>query len=204
MKRVVIKVGSGVVYGRSGRFAGVRFSKIAEQVASIRNHHVHVVFVMSGAVALGTRCHVSKIDDRERRHAAAIGQIVLVSGVRAVFHRCGLTAAQVLVSVNDDGSVSEAAHVRRTIDTCFVEGTVPVLNGNDPASQLVNNDILAAKVAELISADQVLILTTPNGSPYSVGGREAKEQASRMLAGAGIPLKVLDGRIRNAILENVL
>jgi len=106
--------------------------------------------------------------------------------------------------VNDDGSVSEAAHVRRTIDTCFVEGTVPVLNGNDPASQLVNNDILAAKVAELISADQVLILTTPNGSPYSVGGREAKEQASRMLAGAGIPLKVLDGRIRNAILENVL
>ena len=203
MKRVVIKIGSGVVYGRSGKFARARFGRVVEQIRWLQKHKTEVLCVVSGAVALGARGR--EVDsDRARRHAAAIGQARLIAGICASFHQHGLTVAQLLVTVESNGSIFGAGRIHDTIEKCVSECHVPVINGNDPTSLLVNNDTLVVRIAELVSADQILILTTAKGSPYSVGGRETKSKALEMSQALGIPLLIKDSNVRNVVVNSVL
>ncbi|MBV9159478.1 MAG: hypothetical protein JO019_02685, partial [Candidatus Kaiserbacteria bacterium] len=104
MKRVVIKVGSGIVYGRSGHFAATRFRAIASQIEWLTKNRVEPILVVSGAVALGARmCEVH--DEDSRRYAAALGTSTLTRGVDAALRIRKLRAAHFLIAADSEAEL---------------------------------------------------------------------------------------------------
>jgi glutamate 5-kinase len=170
-RRVVIKIGSALfVDPRTGTLDRAWLEGVCADIAAMRKADQEVVIVSSGAVALGSR--ELKLDTRraglqDKQAAAAAGQILLAHAYYDVLGRFGITAAQVLLTLDDSESRRRYLNASNTFATLLAYGAVPVVNENDTVAtqelRYGDNDRLAARVAQMVSADTLVLLSDIDG-----------------------------------------
>jgi glutamate 5-kinase len=170
-RRLVIKIGSALfVDPQTGTLDRGWLEGVCADVADLRREGKEVVIVSSGAVALGTR--ELKLDPRRARledsqAAAAAGQILLAHAYQEVLAGFGLSAAQVLLTIDDSESRKRYLNASRTLLTLLSYGAVPVINENDTVAtqelRYGDNDRLAARVAQMVSAECLVLLSDIDG-----------------------------------------
>jgi len=170
-KRIVVKIGSALLVDRaSGRLRATWLNSIADDIASLVGQGREVVLVSSGAIALGR--HVmglarGALELEQSQAAAAVGQISLASAWQDVFRARGLTAAQVLLTLGDTEERRRYLNARRTMDTLLAHKVIPVVNENDTVAtaeiRYGDNDRLSARVASMMSADCLVLLSDIDG-----------------------------------------
>ena len=168
--RIVVKLGSALlVDADSGEANRTTFTAVAADVARIRKSGRQVLLVSSGAGALGRRRLGLKKRSSlpEKQAAAAVGQSLLMRAWEEAFSPHGLTCAQILVTPDDTEVRSRWLNARATIETLLSLNAVPVINENDTVAteeiRYGDNDRLAARVAQMIGADGLVLLSDIDG-----------------------------------------
>jgi glutamate 5-kinase len=170
-KCLVIKVGSALLADEAtGDVRKKWLQALAADVADARKRNQDVVLVSSGAIAVG-RQHLKlrpgKLRLEEKQAAAATGQIRLAHAYQEALARHGITVAQVLLTLDDTEDRRRYINGRETIRTLLKLGAVPVINENDTVAtneiRFGDNDRLAARVAAMIGADTLVLLSTIDG-----------------------------------------
>jgi glutamate 5-kinase len=188
---LIIKIGSGIVLTQSGEFNWRGMHPVIGRVKAMVQSGMQVILVLSGSVAHGRWAAESRADFYPQV-AASYGWSQLTAELSAVFLE--LPISPLLLCTTPEGDIERSESVLDFLLRALECGFVPVLNEFD-ALQLNGfggNDLLAAKVAILLGAERVVILTTPNDSPFGVGGREAKETALALLRDNGISAYVVN------------
>jgi glutamate 5-kinase len=170
-RRVVVKVGSALLVERStGRVNRAWLETLAADVAALRARGQEVVLVSSGAIALGRRqldLGRGRLRLEESQAAAAVGQIRLAHAWKEVLEKHEFTVAQVLVTLGDTEVRRRYLNARNTLDTLLKLGAIPVINENDTVAtaeiRYGDNDRLAARVAQMASADCLVLLSDVDG-----------------------------------------
>jgi len=170
-QRLVVKIGSALVVDaaeaapRSGWLAGV-----AADIAALRARGTEIIVVSSGAIALARRAlglAQPRLRLEEKQAAAAVGQIRLAQAWSEALSGRGLTAAQLLLTLEDTEDRRRYLNARATLLTLLGLGCVPVINENDSIAtteiRFGDNDRLAARVAEMVQADQLILLSDIDG-----------------------------------------
>jgi len=170
-RRVVVKIGSSLLIdGAKNEIRHPWLLALIEDVVACRARGQEVVLVSSGSVALGRR--VLKIHDgalklEESQAAAACGQVRLMHAYQQILAWHDLGAAQVLLTLADTEERQAYLNVRATLRNLLGLGTVPVINENDtvatPMRRYGDNDRLAARVAAMIEADCLILLSDIDG-----------------------------------------
>jgi len=170
-RRVVIKVGSALlVEAATGRLNLGWLESLAADVARLRSRGQDVLLVSSGAIALGRRhlgLEAGKLKLEESQAAAAVGQISLAHAWKEVLEQHRLTVAQILLTFGDTEERRRYLNARATLSTLLKLGAVPVINENDTVAtaeiRYGDNDRLAARVAQMMSADCLVLLSDVDG-----------------------------------------
>ncbi|MFS0820857.1 glutamate 5-kinase [Bacillus sp. 1P02SD] len=169
-KRVVIKIGSSSLTSRHGEISKRKLEKIANEIAQLKDAGHEVVLVSSGAVAAGYRklgCLKRPDSLPEKQAAASIGQGLLIETYSHLFLSHGYVASQILILRSDFLDESRYQNVHNTLNVLLERGIIPIVNENDTLSterlNFGDNDTLAAKVAGLVDADQLVILSDIDG-----------------------------------------
>jgi glutamate 5-kinase len=170
-RRIVVKIGSSLLVDRaSGELKSAWLATLADDVAALVAAGRQVIIVSSGAIALGR--HVlgfakGTLELEKSQAAAAVGQISLAGAYQAVFKARGLAAAQILLTLGDTEERRRYLNARQTIDTLLAERAVPVVNENDTVAtaeiRYGDNDRLSARVASMMSADCLVLLSDVDG-----------------------------------------
>ncbi|WP_372781939.1 glutamate 5-kinase [Phenylobacterium sp.] len=168
-KRIVVKVGSALLVGAEGadrHWLGA----FAADVARLRARGQQVLVVSSGAVALGRRrlsLPKRALTLPEKQAAAAAGQSALMRAWEEALEPHGIHAAQVLLTRDDTEVRRRWLNARATVETLLALGVVPVVNENDTVVteeiRYGDNDRLAARVAQMIGADFLVLLSDVDG-----------------------------------------
>ncbi len=168
-KRIVVKVGSGVLSGgRDGLDPSV-LRRLAGEIARARACGDEILVVSSGAILAGReRLKLEKRPSVQlKQAAAAVGQSRLMRAWEAAFARPKITVAQVLLSGDDLHHRERYLNARNTLLTLLRLGVVPVVNENDTVAveeiKFGDNDGLSALVAGLVDANMLVLLTDQDG-----------------------------------------
>ena len=170
-RRVVVKIGSSLLVDeQTGDLRRDWLHALADDVVMLRNGGREVLIVSSGAIALGRR-HlglkpgVLRLEDSQA--AAATGQIRLAHAYEEALARHGVTVALILLTSHDTEQRRRYLNARSTLNTLLSRGAVPVVNENDTVAtdeiKVGDNDRLAARVAAMISADCLVMLSDVDG-----------------------------------------
>ncbi|NNG05358.1 MAG: glutamate 5-kinase [Inquilinus sp.] len=181
-RRLVVKIGSALLVEEpSGHIHRQWLNALADDVAAARARGQEVALVSSGAIATG-RQHLGltgrALRLEEKQAAAATGQIRLAHAYQEALARHDITTAQVLLTQEDTEARRRHLNARNTIVQLLALGAVPVINENDTVAtaeiRFGDNDRLAARVAQMISADTLVLLSDIDGlytaDPKSDGG----------------------------------
>ncbi|MGE0746386.1 MAG: glutamate 5-kinase [Rhodospirillales bacterium] len=170
-RRLVVKIGSALlVDGGTGALRRDWLEALGEDVAALRGRGVEVILVSSGAIAAG-RLHLGlprrALRLEEKQAAAATGQIRLAHAYQETLARHGITVAQILLTLADTEARRRHLNARSTLETLLKLGAVPVINENDTVAtdeiRFGDNDRLAARVAQMTSADTLVLLSDIDG-----------------------------------------
>jgi glutamate 5-kinase len=170
-RRLVVKIGSALVVDPARAAPrGAWLDGIATDIAALRGRGVDVIVVSSGAIALARRSLKltrKRLLLEEKQAAAAVGQIRLAQAWAEALSAHGLTAAQLLLTLDDTEDRRRYLNARATLTTLLGLGCVPVINENDSVAtaeiRFGDNDRLAARVAEMVGADQLVLLSDIDG-----------------------------------------
>ena len=170
VRRLVVKVGSGLVTTPGAGPDRRRITALADELAAARADTRDVVLVTSGAIATGMARLALPQRPRsipEKQAAAAVGQSALMRYYEAAFKRHGLAVGQVLLTAQDIGDRARYLNARNTLLSLLRFGVVPIVNENDTVAveeiKVGDNDNLSALVASLIEADLLVLLTDVDG-----------------------------------------
>jgi len=170
-KRVIVKIGSILLVDPDRGTVHRRWlESLAEDLARFRDRGQEVILVSSGAIAVGRR-HLElgsgKLRLQESQAAAATGMVRLAHAYQEVLAHHGMTVAQVLVTLDDSENRRRYINARNTLDTLLKLGAVPLINENDTVAtdeiRFGDNDRLAARVASMVSADVLVLLSHVDG-----------------------------------------
>jgi glutamate 5-kinase len=170
-KRVVVKIGSANLVDRTtGRVNRAWLETLAADTARLRARGQEVILVSSGAIALGRR-HLGlppgKLKLEESQAAAAVGQIRLAHAWKEVLDAHELAVAQILLTFGDTEERRRYLNARSTLSTLLKLGAIPLINENDTVAtseiRYGDNDRLAARVAQMMSADCLVLLSDVDG-----------------------------------------
>ncbi|HYM35089.1 MAG TPA: glutamate 5-kinase, partial [Steroidobacteraceae bacterium] len=170
-KRVVVKIGSALLVEQAtGRLNRAWLDTLAADIARLASRKQEVLLVSSGAIALGRRhleLPAGKLKLEESQAAAAVGQIRLAHAWKEVLDAHGLTVAQILLTFGDTEERRRYLNARSTLGALLKLGSVPLINENDTVAtseiRYGDNDRLAARVAQMISADCLVLLSDVDG-----------------------------------------
>ncbi|MCZ6606767.1 MAG: glutamate 5-kinase [Alphaproteobacteria bacterium] len=170
-RRVVVKIGSDLlVDDEHGTVHRHWLETLAEDLAVCRGRDQELVIVSSGAIALGRRyLRLSDGDLRleEKQAAAATGMVRLAHAYQEILEKHGMTVAQVLLTLDDSENRRRYINARNTLEVLLRAGAVPVINENDTVAtaeiRFGDNDRLAARVAQMASADLMVLLSDIDG-----------------------------------------
>jgi glutamate 5-kinase len=184
-RRLVLKFGSALLTD-DGAVRAAWLPTVAADIAACIAAGQQVLVVTSGAVALGRGVlglGNGKLPLPEKQAAAATGQIALAEAWRNVLAAHGLTAAQILVTLDDTENRRRHLNARHTLETLLARGAVPVINENDTVAtaeiRYGDNDRLAARVAQMAGADLLILFSDIDGL-YTADPR--KDPAAHHLA----------------------
>ena len=168
-KKIVIKLGSTTVVDSKGKFKKKWVTSLIKDIKKLRSGKDFVI-VSSGAIALGQKylkIQKRKIKLEMSQAIAAIGQIHLAGEFQELFEKFKLKTGQILISPDDTEQRKRALNVRGTFDNLFKLKAIPIVNENDTTAtseiKYGDNDRLAARVAQIIGADTLIILSDVNG-----------------------------------------
>ncbi len=201
-RRLIVKIGSSLlVDDTSGQVHRKWLDSLCDDLAACRARGQEVIVVSSGAVAVGRRQLGLKPPLRleEKQAAAATGQIRLAHAYQEALARHGITVAQVLLTLDDSEDRRRYINARNTLETLLRLGAVPVINENDTVAtaelRFGDNDRLAARVAQMISADALVLFSDidglytgdPRRDPEARFVPEVREMTPEIEAMAGDP-----------------
>ncbi|MBM3513839.1 MAG: glutamate 5-kinase [Alphaproteobacteria bacterium] len=201
-KRLVVKIGSALlVDDATGELHRGWLDALTDDVAALKKRGQEVVIVTSGAIAIGRGplgMRGRKLRLEEKQAAAATGQTRLTQAYQSSLDRHGITVAQVLVTIEDTESRRRFLNARSTLETLLTLGAVPVINENDTVAtseiRFGDNDRLAARVAQMIGADALVLLSDidglytadPRGNPDAKLVPQVRELTDEIKAMAGV------------------
>jgi glutamate 5-kinase len=170
-RRIVVKVGSSLlVDARAGKLNENWLASLTADLATLHGGKRDVLVVSSGAIALGRvvlKLPTGQLELEDSQAAAAVGQIALARTWTEALSRHGMTAGQVLVTLGDTEERRRYLNARSTIDRLLEWRAVPVINENDTVAtteiRYGDNDRLAARVATMVSADLLVLLSDVDG-----------------------------------------
>ena len=170
-KRIVVKIGSVLlVDDNSGTLHNAWLNSLGKDVAALRDRGHEVILVSSGAIALGRRylgLKPGELKLEEKQAAAAVGMVRLAQSYQETLNKFDLSVAQILLTLDDSENRRRYLNARSTIMTLLRVGVVPLINENDTIAtdeiRFGDNDQLAARVASMVSADLLILLSNING-----------------------------------------
>ncbi len=170
-QRLVIKIGSALLVDQgTGELRAGWLDGLAADVATLKSEGRDVIIVSSGSIALGRgilKLPSGVLSLEQSQAAAAVGQIRLARAYETALEPHGITAAQVLVTLEDSEDRRRYLNSRATLGTLLSLGVVPIVNENDTVAtdeiRFGDNDRLAAQVAALGSADALVLLSDVDG-----------------------------------------
>jgi len=178
--RLVIKVGSSLLVDDAGRLDHLWLESLSDDITRLTQAGHEILIVSSGAIAIGSSVlGINKQRARleELQAAAAAGQVELVQAYQAALGRHQLVAAQVLLTPDDTEDRRRFLNARRTLGKLLERSVVPVINENDTVAteeiRYGDNDRLAARIAQLVMADALLLLSDVDGFYTSDPGSNA-------------------------------
>jgi glutamate 5-kinase len=170
VRRLVVKVGSALLTEESGAIRLEWLHALADDLAACQARGQELLVVTSGAAAIGRRylgLTGTELRLEEKQAAAATGQGRLIHAWQEALAERGITAAQVLLTLDDTENRRRYLNARSTINTLMRLGAVPVINENDTVAtneiRFGDNDRLAARVAEMMTADALVLLSDIDG-----------------------------------------
>lgn len=170
-RRIVVKVGSALLVDQAtGRLNRAWLESFIDDLRRLRRRGQQVILVSSGAVALGRR-HLQlpkgPLALEQKQAAAAVGQIRLAHAYKELLEDDSITVAQVLLTLQDSEQRDRYLNARATLTTLLELGAIPVINENDTVAtseiRYGDNDRLAARVAQMASADCLVLLSDIDG-----------------------------------------
>lgn len=202
-RRLVVKIGSALLVDRAaGAIRAPWLAALAADIAGLRGRGCEVIIVSSGAVAIG-RTRAGLVDGtlalEQKQACAAIGQIHLAHAWQQALAAHGIGVAQMLLTLDDTEARRRHLNGRATLTALLALGQVPVINENDTiATQEIrfgDNDRLAARVAQMASADTAVLLSDidglytadPRKDPAARHIPEIRDLTPEILAMAGEP-----------------
>lgn len=226
----VIKAGTGVLTRVSdGTLDGSAVARLVTAIADLVDSGHRCLLVSSGAVGAGVSAfgldgYPSALVDRQA--CAAVGQARLMHTYESLFRSFDLSVAQVLLVGEDLRQENRSGYVKDTLQRLLAEpGIVPIINENDSVAveelRVGDNDMLSARVARLVGAERLILLTSVDGllhpetrelvsqvddvesvltfakdeqGKFSIGGMASKLQAVRLAVEAGIETHIAHGR----------
>ncbi len=233
-KIVVIKLGSSTVIDGKGKFKKLWVNSL---IKDIKNFFMKkdVVIVSSGAIALGQsylKIKQKKLKLEMSQAIASVGQIHLAEEFQKVFEKNRFKVGQILISPDDTEQRRRAINVKRTFENLFKLKAIPIVNENDTTAtteiKYGDNDRLAARVAQIIGADTLIILSDVDGlydksrkkklitevneinnktyslankkmNNYGSGGMITKLEAAKICVNAGCYMYIGNGKKNNPI-----
>jgi glutamate 5-kinase len=170
-RRLIVKIGSALLVDEAtGDIRRDWLAALVEDIARCRARGQDVLLVSSGAIAVGRR-HLGLVGRplklEEKQAAAATGQIRLAHAYLEALARHGISVAQILLTPDDTEERHRHLNARATLEQLLTLGAVPVINENDTIAtaeiRFGDNDRLAARVAQMISADTLVLLSDIDG-----------------------------------------
>ncbi|MBU0576949.1 glutamate 5-kinase [Patescibacteria group bacterium] len=168
-KRIVIKVGTGVLVTKTGKLDQKVLSHIVDQMAALLKEGHQLILVSSGAVGAGRELISFKKEEAtmEKRMLAAVGQTRLMEKYRNLFEKYGIEVAQILPLRDDFHHREKYITIRDTLERLMTNRIIPILNENDVLAsadlRFSDNDNLAALTAVAVKADHIIFLTDIKG-----------------------------------------
>ena len=237
-KKIVIKLGSSTVVDRNGKFKKGWVDSLIKDIKKYKKGR-DVAIVSSGAIALGQsylKIKQRKIKLEMSQAIAAVGQIHLAGEFQKIFEKNKFKTGQILISPDDTEQRRRALNIRRTFDNLFKLNAVPIVNENDTTAtseiKYGDNDRLAARVAQIIGADTLIIFSDVDGlydrsnkkkiiksiknidqevyeladkkiNDYGSGGIVTKLDAAKICINAGCHMFIANGKKNNPI-KNII
>ena len=168
-KKIVIKLGSTTVVDNKGKFKKEWVKSLLKDIKKFKKNS-DIVIVSSGAIALGQnylKIKNKKIRLEMSQAIAAVGQIHLAGEFQKLFDKHKIKTGQILISPDDTEQRRRAINVRRTFENLFKLKAIPIVNENDTTAtteiKYGDNDRLAARVAQIVGADTLIILSDVDG-----------------------------------------
>ncbi|WP_438273264.1 glutamate 5-kinase [Tropicimonas marinistellae] len=168
---LVVKIGSALLVDRkTGKLRESWLTGLAQDVAEAQARGAGVILVSSGSIALGRSTlglTEGNLPLEQSQAAAAVGQIELARAYQSALAPHGISAAQILVTLEDSEDRRRYLNVRATLETLLGLGVVPIVNENDTIAtdeiRFGDNDRLAAQIAVTVGADQLVLLSDVDG-----------------------------------------
>ncbi|MDA9092037.1 glutamate 5-kinase [Pelagibacteraceae bacterium] len=235
-KRIVIKLGSSTIVDNKGKFKKKWLLSLINDIKKLKKNKQEVVIVSSGAIALGQsylKIKNKKVKLEMSQAVASIGQIHLINEFQKLFEKNKIKIGQILITPDDTEQRRRALNARRTFENLFKLGAVPIVNENDTTAtseiKYGDNDRLASRVAQIIGADLLIILTDVDGlyktvsskkslikkvevinndilslvnkkfNAYGSGGMLTKLEAAKICMNSGCNMLIANGNVLNPI-----
>ena len=169
-KKIVIKIGSSSIINEKNKIIKKKWlNSICEDI-SFLHPNKKITIVCSGAIALGSNFFkkeksIRRLEDKQA--AAAIGQIELAKNWQLALNKKNINSAQLLLTLNDSEVRRRYLNVRKTINALHKQDIIPIINENDTVAteeiRYGDNDRLSARVAQMIDADLLILLSDVDG-----------------------------------------
>ncbi|MEJ2171974.1 MAG: glutamate 5-kinase [Woeseiaceae bacterium] len=182
-RRLVIKVGSSLLIGDDGHVHRGWLEGLADDIGMLHEQQHELLIVSSGAIAIGST--ILGINKRRARledlqAAAAAGQVQLMHAYQEALARHGITAAQILLTPEDTENRRRFLNARGTLARLIAQSVIPIVNENDTVAteeiRYGDNDRLAARVAQLVMADALILLSDVDGFYTADPGKDASAE----------------------------
>ena len=234
--KIVIKLGSSTIVDKKGSFKKKWLNSLIKDIKKLKRNNQEVVIVSSGAIALGQnylKIKSKKVKLEMSQAVASVGQIHLINEFQKLFEKNKIKIGQILITPDDTEQRRRALNARRTFENLFKLGAVPIVNENDTTAtseiKYGDNDRLAARVAQIIGADLLIILSDVDGlyktvsnkkslikkveiidgdifslvnkkfNTYGSGGMLTKLEAAKICMNSGCNMLIANGNILNPI-----
>ena len=169
-KKIVIKIGSSILVDEKGKPKKKWLQEFAEDIKNLLKKKKQIVIVSSGAIAmgceyLGIKKNGLRVDKSQA--VASIGQIELMDFYKKTFDKNKIKISQILLTLDDTEQRRRSINAKRTIDNLLTMEIIPIVNENDTTAtteiKYGDNDRLAARVSQIISADCLILLSDVDG-----------------------------------------
>ncbi len=167
-KRIIIKIGSNILI-EDNEIRKKWLKTLAQDILYLKSLKKEIILVSSGAIALGRKFlkTKSRLSLEEKQAACSVGQIELILEYRDIFREFNLNISQILLTSYDSSHRQSYLNAKNTLNTLIDNNIIPIINENDTVAteeiSIGDNDRLAARVAQMIDADLLILLSDIDG-----------------------------------------